>query len=63
MNKFFLKYYPIILAFISFLFSVFLWFSGDKLSVIFVGICVPSILALSIAIRQRRNDDKNLGNG
>jgi len=61
MNNFFLKYYPIILAFISFLFSVFLWFSGDKLSGIFVGIWVPSILALSIAIRQRRNDDKNLG--
>ena len=63
MNNFFLKYYPIILAFISFLFSVFLWFSDDKLSGIFVGIWVPSILALSIAIRQRRNDDKNLGNG
>ena len=44
-------------------FSVFLWFSGDKLSGIFVGIWVPSILTLSIAIRQRRNDDKNLGNG
>ena len=63
MSTFFLKYYPIILAFISFLFSVFLWFSGDKLSGIFVGIWVPSILALSIAIRQRRNDDKSLGNG
>jgi len=29
----------------------------------FVGIWVPSILTLSIAIRQRRRDDKNLGNG
>jgi len=56
MAKFFLKYYPIILAFISFLFSVFLWFSGDKLGGIFVGIWVPSILALSISIRQRRGD-------
>tara|TARA_B100000575_G_C22739681_1_gene442556 strand:+ start:92 stop:265 length:174 start_codon:yes stop_codon:yes gene_type:complete len=54
MTNFFLKYYPIILAFISFLFSVFLWFSGDKLGGIFVGIWVPSILALSISIRQRR---------
>ena len=63
MNNFFLKYYPIILAFLSFLFSVFLWFSGDKLSGIFVGIWVPSILTLSIAIRQRRRDDKDLGNG
>ena len=56
MAKFFLKYYPIVLAFISFLFSVFLWFSGDKLGGIFVGIWGPSILALSISIRQRRGD-------
>ena len=47
-------YYPIILAFISFLYSVTLWFSGNKLEGIFVGIWVPSILAASIAIRQRR---------
>lgn len=50
------KYYPIILAFISFLFSVTLWFSGYKDEGLFVGIWVPSILALSVAIRQRRND-------
>ena len=56
MAKFFLKYYPSLLAFISFLFSVILWFSGDKLGGIFVGIWVPSILALSISIRQRRGD-------
>jgi uncharacterized membrane protein YiaA len=49
-------YYPIILAFISFLYSVSLWFSGQKLEGIFVGIWVPSILAMSVAIRQRRND-------
>ena len=54
MTNFFLKYYPIILAFLSFLFSVYLWFSGDQLGGIFVGIWVPSILALSISIRQRR---------
>ena len=47
-------YYPIILAFISFLYSVSLWFSGLKLEGIFVGIWVPSILAASVAIRQRR---------
>tara|TARA_B100001250_G_C19640250_1_gene717930 strand:+ start:485 stop:664 length:180 start_codon:yes stop_codon:yes gene_type:complete len=58
MTNFFLKYYPIILAFISFLFSVFLWFSGDKLAGIFVGIWVPSILALSISIRQRNENNK-----
>lgn len=49
-------YYPIILAFFSFLYSVTLWFSGNKLEGIFVGIWVPSILAFAIAIRQRRND-------
>ena len=52
---FWAKYYPIILAFISFLYSVTLWFSGYKLEGIFVGIWVPSILAFAIAIRQRRN--------
>ena len=56
MMRFLEKYYPIILAFFSFLYSVFLWFSGNKLEGIFVGIWVPSILAMSVAIRQRRND-------
>jgi hypothetical protein len=32
-------------AFISFLLSVFLWFSGTKDQAIFVGIWVPSILS------------------
>ena len=49
-------YYPVILSFLSFLYSVSLWFSGSKLEGIFVGIWVPSILAFAIAIRQRRND-------
>ena len=49
-------YYPIILAFVSFLYSVSLWFSGQKLEGIFVCIWVPSILDMSVAIRQRRND-------
>jgi hypothetical protein len=49
-------YYPVILSFLSFLYSVSLWFSGYQLEGIFVGIWVPSILALSISIRQRRND-------
>ena len=47
-------YYPVILAFLSFLYSVSLWFTGNKLEGIFVSIWVPSILAFSIAIRQRR---------
>ena len=49
-------YYPVILSFLSFLYSVSLWFSGNKLEGIFVGIWGPSILAFAIAIRQRRND-------
>lgn len=53
-------YYPIILAFVSFLYSVSLWFGGNKLEGIFVGIWVPSILAASIAIRQRRSSNRNI---
>ena len=49
-------YYPIVLTFVSFLYSVSLWFSGQKLEGIFVGIRVPSILTMAVAIRQRRND-------
>ena len=49
-------YYPVVLAFVSFLYSVTLWFSGYQLEGIFVGIWVPSILTLSVAVRQRRND-------
>ena len=49
-------YYPVILSFLSFLYSVSLWFTGNKLEGIFVGIWVPSILAFAIAFRQRRND-------
>ena len=54
-------YYPIILAFLTFLYSVTLWFTGNQLEGIFVGIWVPSILSASIALRQRRahhNDQK-----
>ena len=54
---FYLKlYYPVVLSFLSFLYSVSLWFSGHQLEGIFVGIWGPSILALAICIRQRRND-------
>lgn len=49
-------YYPIFLAFLSFLYSVTLWFTGSQLEGIFVGIWVPSILSASIAIRQIRRD-------
>ena len=54
---FYLKlYYPVVLSFLSFLYSVGLWFSGHQLEGIFVGIWVPSILAFAICIRQKRND-------
>ena len=43
-------YYPILLAFLSFLYSVSLWFTGNKLEGIFVGIWVPSILAFAKAL-------------
>ena len=55
-------YYPVILAFLSFLYSVTLWFTGNKLEGIFVGIWVPSILSASIALRQRRSDHTNQKN-
>jgi hypothetical protein len=42
----------LIAAFISFLFSVFLWFFVDKDSGLFVGIWVPSILSLAAATRR-----------
>lgn len=41
-------------AFISFVFSVTLWFFDEKDSGIFVGLWVPSILALAAATRGRR---------
>ena len=52
------KYYPIILAFLSFLYSIFLWFSGNELEGIYVGLWPVTILAFSVALRQRRRDDK-----
>ena len=45
---FFKRFYPMILAFVSFLLSVSLWFSGRKEEGQFVGIWVPSILAAGI---------------
>jgi len=56
--KFLEKYYPIILAFLSFLYSISLWFSGNELEGIYVGLWPVTILAFAIAIRQRRSGDK-----
>ena len=50
------KYYPIILAFFSFLYSITLWFTGNQLEGIYVGLWPITILGFSIAIRQRRRD-------
>jgi hypothetical protein len=58
-KKYWGKYYAIFLAFISFIYSVSLWFSGYHLEGIFVGIWVPSILAFYIAIHQANFDNKN----
>ncbi|MAW08633.1 MAG: hypothetical protein CMC23_00255 [Flavobacteriaceae bacterium] len=55
--KFFEKYYPIILAFFSFLYSIYLWFTGNQLEGLYVGLWPVTILAFAIAIRQRRNED------
>ena len=46
--EFFNRWYPMILAFVSFLLSVSLWFTGRKEEGQFVGIWVPSILAAGI---------------
>ena len=45
--------YCILLAeFISFLFSVYLWFNGQQQEGLYVGIWVPSILAAGAYIKQ-----------
>ena len=44
----------LVAAFISFVFSVLLWFFEDKDTGLFVGLWVPSILALAAAIRRPR---------
>lgn len=38
-------------AFLSFLFSIYLWFGDQKESGVFVGLWVPSILAFGIFLR------------
>ena len=58
MKRFLEKYYPIILAFFSFLYSVFLWFTGNQLEGIYVGLWPITILGFALAIRQRRRDGK-----
>lgn len=42
----------IIAAVISFLIAVYLWFTGQKDAGIFVGLWVPSILALGVILKR-----------
>ncbi len=42
----------LVAAFISFCFSIILWFFYDEASGIFVGLWVPSILALGALVRR-----------
>ena len=53
------KYYPIVLAFLSFFYSIYLWFTGNQLEGIYVGLSPITILGFAIAIRQRRKDALN----
>lgn len=56
MDKFLRSKTPILLgASLSFLLSVYLWFSGFKDEGVFVGIWVPSILALGAFIYAGRS--------
>lgn len=56
----FLKnYYPIVLAVFSFFYSIYLWFTGNELEGIYVGLWPVTILGFAIAIRQRRKDALN----
>ncbi len=50
MNKLFNKsdYFFLAAVLISFIFSIYIWFSGMREEGLFVGIWVPSILALGI---------------
>jgi hypothetical protein len=41
-------------AFLSFLFSVYLWFSGMREEGLFVGMWVPSILSFGVLVGQAR---------
>ena len=44
-------------AFASFLFSVYLWFTGSKPEGMFVGLWVPSILSFGTLILGRRSNE------
>ena len=43
-------------AFASLIFSELLWFKGEKEAAIFIGLWVPSILAIFIKLINQKND-------
>ncbi len=57
--EFFNRWYPMILAFVSFLLSVYLWFFARKEEAQFVGIPVPSILAAGISFKLELNKGRS----
>jgi len=52
-SNFLIVYWPVIMAFIFFLFSIFLYFSGNTIGGIYVGFLPLTILLFTYAIRQR----------
>ncbi len=51
------KYLFIVGAFLSFLFSISLWFSGQREEGVFVGLWVPSILAFGCLMLSDRGSN------
>ena len=58
-REFLIVYYPIIIAFIAMLYSIFLGLSGDFESAQYSAHWPATILLFAIAIRQRRNNFYN----
>ena len=58
-SNFLIVYWPIIIAFLFFLLSVFLYFSGNTLEGIYVGFLPLTILLFTYAINQRSKGSSN----
>ena len=61
-KEFLLVYYPIIIAFIAMMYSIFLGLTGDFESALYSDHWHATILLFAIAIRQRRNNFYNKNN-
>tara|TARA_B100000886_G_C20065114_1_gene343364 strand:+ start:125 stop:322 length:198 start_codon:yes stop_codon:yes gene_type:complete len=55
-SEFIKVYYPIIIAFLAMLYSIFLGLSGDLESAQYSAHWPATILLFAVALRQRRND-------